>query len=121
MSLEPLIPYIHIPDLTLIPQGVFSGRFPPAPLSLKPFGTLVALGVYLSAYLTVRQAKRIGLDEKVLTTFMIWVGGAGFIGGHMLDTLFYYPERIAQDPLSLLRSGRACRASAGSSARPSAS
>jgi phosphatidylglycerol:prolipoprotein diacylglycerol transferase len=28
---------------------------------------------------------------------------AGFIGGHVLDTLFYYPGQILSDPLSLLR------------------
>lgn len=100
--MTPLIPYVHIPDFEVVPQGAF-GNFPPVPISLKPFGTLVAIGVYLGAYLTVRQAKRLGLDEKVAVTFMIWVGGAGFIGGHMFDTLFYYPERIAQDPLSLFK------------------
>jgi phosphatidylglycerol:prolipoprotein diacylglycerol transferase len=100
--MTPLIPYIQIPDFELIPAGTF-GNFPPVPISLKPFGTLVALGVYLSAYLAVRQAKRVGLDEKVMVTFMIWVGAAGFIGGHMFDTLFYYPERIAHDPLSLFK------------------
>lgn len=103
MALAPLIPYVHIPDLTLIPRGYFGGTFPPVPFSLKPFGTLVALGVYSSAWLAVRQGKRVGLDPQVLVSFMIWVVGAGFVGGHVFDTLFYFPERIAADPLSLLR------------------
>ena len=103
MLLTPLIPYVHIPDLTLLPQGSVNGHFPPAPLSLKPFGTLVAIGVYVGAYLAVKQGKRQGLDEKVLMSFIIWVVGAGFIGGHVLDTLFYFPERVLHDPLSLVR------------------
>jgi phosphatidylglycerol:prolipoprotein diacylglycerol transferase len=101
-TMTPLIPYVQLPDLVVVPQGAF-GSFPPIPLSLKPFGTLVAIGVYLGAYLAVRQAKRLGLDEKLVVSFIIWVVGAGFVGGHVLDTLFYFPERIAKDPLSLLK------------------
>jgi phosphatidylglycerol:prolipoprotein diacylglycerol transferase len=103
MFLEPLIPYVHIPDLTIIPQDYLGKGVPSVPLSLKPFGTLVAIGVYLGAFLAVRQGKRQGLDEKVLMSFIIWVVGAGFVGGHVLDTVFYFPERIAQDPLSLVK------------------
>ncbi len=103
MAFEPLIPYIQIPELVLIPRDWFGGGFPPAPFSIKPFGTLVAIGVYLGAYLAVRQGKRVGLDERALTSFIFWAVGGGFIGGHVLDTLFYYPGRALQDPLSLLR------------------
>jgi len=103
MALEPLIPYIHIPNLVIFPQGYFGGNFPPAPFSIKPFGTLVAIGVYLGAYLAVKQGKRVGLDERALTSFIFWVVGVGFVGGHVLDTLFYYPGRVLQDPLSLVR------------------
>jgi phosphatidylglycerol:prolipoprotein diacylglycerol transferase len=102
VSLSPLVPYFHVPDLVLLPKGTF-GNFPPAAFSLKPFGTLVAIGVYLGAWLAVKQAKRLGLDERKLVSFMVWVVGAGFIGGHVLDTVFYFPERLVQDPLSLIR------------------
>lgn len=103
MAIEPLIPFIHIPELVLIPKDWFGGGFPPAPFSIKPFGTLVAIGVYLGAYLAVRQGKKLGLDERALTSFIFWAVGGGFIGGHVLDTLFYYPGRALQDPLSLIR------------------
>lgn len=101
--MAPLIPYIHIPNFTIIPQGYFGGHFPPVPFSIKPFGTLVATGVYLGAYLAVRQGKKVGLDERALTSFIFWVVGVGFIGGHVLNTLFYFPERVLSDPLDLLR------------------
>jgi len=103
MTLAPLIPYIQIPEFVLIPAGTFGGTFPPAPLSLKPFGSLVAVGVYIASWLAIRHAKRRGLDPQVLISFMIWVGGAGFVGGHVFDTLFYFPERVMADPLSLIR------------------
>jgi phosphatidylglycerol:prolipoprotein diacylglycerol transferase len=92
MSAEPLIPYITLPELTLV-----------GPLSIKPFGLLVATGVVLASRLTVSRAKRIGLDERVMTSFITWVVGIGLIGGHVLDVLFYYPERLSEDPWVLLK------------------
>lgn len=103
MTNEPRIPFIQIPDWELIPQGFFGGTFPPAPFSFKPFGTLVAVGVYVGAWLALRHGRRRGLDEKKLMSFMLWVGGMGFFGGHFFDTLFYFPERVVADPLSLFR------------------
>jgi len=103
MSLEPRIPFIQLPDWELIPKGFFGGTFPPAPFSFKPFGTLVAIGVYVGAWLMLKHGRRRGLDEKKLMSFMMWVGGSGFVGGHVFDTLFYFPERVLADPLSLVR------------------
>ncbi len=102
MHSAPLIPYIPVPELTLLPARLLGG-FPPAPVSIKPFGALVATGVYLGAYLTLRRAKRIGLDERAMSSFIGWSLGIGFIGAHVLDELLYYPERLVNDPLSLLR------------------
>lgn len=102
MHSAPLFPYITLPELTLVPPGFFGG-FPSVPISIKPFGALVATGVYLGAYLTLRRARRLGLDEKVMGSFIAWVVGVGFIGGHVLDEVFYYPERLVNDPLSLFK------------------
>ena len=102
MQGTPLIPYITLPELPLVPAGLFRG-FPPVPISIKPFGALVATGVYFAAYLTVRRARRIGLQERVMTSFIAWGLGLGFVGAHVLDELFYYPERLVADPLSILK------------------
>ncbi len=102
MISAPAIPYIQLPELVLIPKGLLGG-FPPAPFSIKPFGTLVAIGVYLGSYLATKQGKRLGLNERALTSFIAWVVGIGFLGGHMLDVIFYYPGQVLRDPLSLLR------------------
>jgi phosphatidylglycerol:prolipoprotein diacylglycerol transferase len=102
MLSAPLIPYITLPELTLLPARAL-GSFPPSAISLKPFGLLVATGVYLASYLTLRRARRIGLDDRVMTSFITWILGAGFIGGHVFDLLFYYPQRLLADPWSLLR------------------
>jgi phosphatidylglycerol:prolipoprotein diacylglycerol transferase len=98
----PLFPYITLPELVLLPARAL-GNFPPAAISIKPFGALVATGVYLGAYLTVKRARRVGLDERAMTSFIAWVVGIGFIGGHVLDEVFYYPHRLVEDPLSLFK------------------
>lgn len=98
----PAIPYLHLPELTIVPKGFFGG-FPSGALSIKPFGTLVAIGVYVGSILTTRLGKRLGLHERVLTSFAAWVLGFGFLGGHMLDVIFYYPGQVLRDPLSLFR------------------
>lgn len=102
MFSAPAIPYLHIPELVLIPKGFFGGS-PSAAFSIKPFGTLVAMGVYIGSILTTRLGKRLGLHERVLTSFAAWVIVIGFLGGHMLDVIFYYPGQVLRDPLSLFR------------------
>ncbi len=102
MSSAPLVPYVTLPELTLLPARLF-GAFPPAPISIKPFGALVAIGVYLGAHLTLRRARRIGLDERAMSSFITHVVGYGFVGGHVFDILFYYPERLREDPWSIFK------------------
>ena len=102
MLAAPLIPYITLPELTLVPQGLVSG-FPSVPITIKPFGFLVATGILLAAHLTLRRAQRISLDERAMTSFIVWGLGLGFIGAHVFDVLWYYPERLVQDPWVLLR------------------
>jgi phosphatidylglycerol:prolipoprotein diacylglycerol transferase len=102
MLAAPFFPYVTLPELVLLPEHLL-GRFPPVPISIKPFGALVATGVYLGAYLTIKRARRIGLDERAMTSFIAWVVGVGFVGGHVLDEVFYYPQRLLADPASLFK------------------
>ena len=102
MFSAPAIPYLHIPELVLIPKGIFKG-FPPADFSIKPFGALVATGVYLGSILATRQGRRLGLHDRVMTSFITWMLVTAFLSAHMLDVIFYYPGQVLRDPLSLLR------------------
>jgi len=101
----PMIPYIpgdklelplsfllHLPFL----GDIFDAKHPP---SIKPFGTLVALGVYIGSVVAMRRAKERGLDAKKMNEFIFWSIGLGFVGGHVLDAVFYHPARVARDPL----------------------
>lgn len=84
-----MIPYIHVPDLKI------------GPLTLHPFGLLVATGVILGTYLATRRARQRGLDLDKLNSFITWMLVAGFLGGHMLDQIFYHPAELVRRPWSL--------------------
>jgi len=98
----PLIPYINIPPLHIFGPGQI-GPISVGELSIKPFGTLVAIGVYLGTEVVRRQGERFQLDAKVLSSFVFYILAFGFVGGHVLDSIFYHPDYVARDPLSLLR------------------
>lgn len=97
--MDPLIPYLQVPDLVLIPERVISR----APLALKPFGTLVALGVYVGSACAIRHARRVGLSDRAMVSFLTWIVLSSFFFGHVIDAVFYYPEEVARDPWMLLR------------------
>jgi len=104
--LGPLIPYVEVPELPLgflthlpLLDRVFND--PHHPPSIKPFGTLVAFGVYLGSVLAMRHGKQRGIPEQKLSEFIFWVVGLGFVGGHMLDAVFYHPQHLLKDPLYL--------------------
>lgn len=100
--MTPRIPYLELPDLVLIPAHTF-GDFPAFPIGLKPFGTLVALGLYAGAVTAVRQARRLGASDRVMSAFLTWIVVSSFVCAHVLDALFYYPEEVRRDPWMLLR------------------
>ncbi|AKV01747.1 Prolipoprotein diacylglyceryl transferase [Labilithrix luteola] len=84
-----MIPYIHVPDLKL------------GPLTLHPFGLLVATGVIIGTWLATWRARQRGLDVDKLNSFITWMLVAGFMGGHMLDEIFYHPAELIKRPWSL--------------------
>ncbi|HMI85780.1 MAG TPA: prolipoprotein diacylglyceryl transferase family protein [Polyangiaceae bacterium] len=98
--IAPLIPYIDIHPLHIYGPGQL-GPIGLPEISIKPFGTLVALGVYLGTELARRQGERFKLDGKSLSSFVVYVLVGGFIGGHVLDTIFYHPDQLVKSPESL--------------------
>jgi phosphatidylglycerol:prolipoprotein diacylglycerol transferase len=84
-----MIPYIHVPDLKV------------GPLTLHPFGLLVATGVIVGTWLVTRRARSRGVDVDKLNSFISWVLVAGFLGGHMLDQIFYHWADFVKRPWSL--------------------
>jgi phosphatidylglycerol---prolipoprotein diacylglyceryl transferase len=92
---EPKIPYIELPEIPIAPA------MPDLPLigwnerlTIKPFGTLVAIGVYVGWLIVNRQAKRQGFALERFSQFIFWTLAGGFIGGHVFDVLLYRPDRL---------------------------
>lgn len=107
--MAPLIPYIHLPEIPIpfiadvlshIP-GIGEKFDPAHPPTIKPFGTLVALGVYLGSVIAMRHGRERGIQDKKLSEFIFWVVGIGFVGAHVLDAIFYHPAHVAKNPLYL--------------------
>lgn len=102
----PLIPFIKVPELPLpflvhiLPSSLVDPHHPP---SIKPFGTLVALGVYLGWMVAMHHARQRRLDATKMNDFIFWVVLGGFLGGHMLDAIFYHPAHLRVDPLYLFK------------------
>src|SRR5579883_1995704 len=84
-----MIPYIKVPDLHI------------SVLTLHPFGILVATGVLIGTALATRRAKHLGYDVVLFNSFVTWMLVAGFIGGHVLDELFYHWDDVVKRPYSL--------------------
>lgn len=102
----PLIPYLTLPELPLLGKHTLhlvGHAIDIGPWSIKPFGTLVALGVYLGAALSMKYARRWEMNVEAFSKFMFWVCVWGFVGGHVLDEIFYHPEQVLADPLSLVK------------------
>jgi phosphatidylglycerol:prolipoprotein diacylglycerol transferase len=91
---EPKIPYITLPEIPILPA--MGGN---DPITIKPFGTLVAIGVYAGWLIAHRQAKRLGFSIEKFSQMVSWVMAGGFIGGHVFDVLLYHPSRVFDAPL----------------------
>jgi phosphatidylglycerol---prolipoprotein diacylglyceryl transferase len=81
----------------------FNGHlFDIAGVPIHMFGVLVAIGIIVGDRIVVAQGKRRGLDPQdakfLNARIVIW----GFVVAHLVSVLFYYPERIKENPLVLI-------------------
>lgn len=85
------LPYLEQPTLSV------------GPLKLHAFGVLVAIAVMVGARLSRARAERTGLEGRHIEGMLTWVVGFGFVGGHVLDILFYEPHLFVTNPLKVLK------------------
>lgn len=90
-----MIPYLngHVGTFNLPIVGT-------VPIEL--FGILVAIGVILGDRVVSTQAPRFGLDPRDVKYLNVWIVLVGFIVAHLVSVIFYFPERIVENPLVLL-------------------
>ena len=81
----------------------FNGHlFDFAGLSIHWFGVLVALGVIVGDRVVVMQGRRRGLDANDVKYMNARIVIGGFIVAHLVSVIFYFPERIKENPAVLL-------------------
>jgi phosphatidylglycerol:prolipoprotein diacylglycerol transferase len=82
-----VIPYKEIPSLGPI----------------HPFGVMVATAVLVGSWVAQKRTVKMGLSEEHTEKS---TGGAilvGFITAHLYSAIFYFPERVAENPAYLLK------------------
>jgi phosphatidylglycerol:prolipoprotein diacylglycerol transferase len=85
------LPYFHIPTYKLF------GLIP-----IQPFGVLVGIALVVGYTLGRRRARLVGLDPNLCADGMVWIVVSGFVVAHLVSVIFYFPERILENPLVLL-------------------
>jgi phosphatidylglycerol:prolipoprotein diacylglycerol transferase len=86
-----VLPYIETPVLDLGFYRIDAGSL------------LFGAAIVVQFFVTMRHARRVGFDRDTASALIGWATAIGLISAHLFDVIFYYPERLAQDPLSLLR------------------
>ncbi len=86
------LPYFAIPHL-----NVAFG------LKIEPFGVLVALGVLYGTRLLDKYAAWHRGDEAHTRGLTWWLLISGFVGAHLFDVIAYQWDKLAEDPLLLLK------------------
>jgi phosphatidylglycerol---prolipoprotein diacylglyceryl transferase len=73
------------------------------PFSIHAFGIAVGIALWLGVTFADKRFAQLGLDAQRGGRLAGWMIGAGVIGSHLFSVLLYFPERVRQDPLILLR------------------
>src|SRR5207253_889252 len=58
--------------------------------------------VLVGTWIAGKRAKRLGYDDALFNSFVTWMLVGGFLGGHVLDELFYHWDEFLKRPYSLL-------------------
>lgn len=74
------------------------------PLPLDPWAILVCIGFVVGLELARHRGIRLGLDVRDVVDGAVFIVLSGFLWGHILTVLFYFPERLRDSGiLALLR------------------
>lgn len=86
-----MIPYVEQPSVTL------------GPLTVHAFGAIIAVAVLAGLVLGGRRFAQHGLDRTLGERLAWWAVVGGFVGAHLFSVLFYFPHKVAENPLVLLK------------------
>src|SRR5688500_7926044 len=86
-----MIPYFEQPILRL------------GPISIHAFGVMVAIAIMTGLRIGERRFERLGLDAAIGQRMGWWAIAGGVIGAQLFSVLFYFPHKVAENPLVLLK------------------
>ncbi|HEY2901585.1 MAG TPA: prolipoprotein diacylglyceryl transferase [Polyangia bacterium] len=95
-----MIPYFNGHLFSIPAISLFGHVF--GPISIEMFGVLVALGVIFGDQIVVRRGVQMGLDAQDIKFLNARIVIGGFIMAHLVSVIFYFPERIKENPLVLI-------------------
>jgi prolipoprotein diacylglyceryltransferase len=72
------------------------------PLSIQPFGVLLAAGFILGSLWCQKYARQRGIDPKTYTDILFWIALGAIVGGH-IGHIFYEPKQYLENPLDILK------------------
>ena len=64
---------------------------------IDPWATLVCAGFVIGLEVARHRAIKLGMDVRDIVDAAIWTVGSGFVFGHIITVLAYFPERLATD------------------------
>ena len=86
-----MLPYVEPPVLDLGFTTVGS------------FHVLVGVAIVVQFQIVLWRAPRFGIDRRRASSLAGWAVFWGLVGAHVFDVLVYYPEKLRENPLELLR------------------
>jgi len=92
---------IPLPEIAPVTILWHTFDFPPD-VQIHPFGLLVATAVILGAFVAERRAKKVGLEPIAISGLSGHVIVFGFVIGHVVDSLAYHPDVVAERPMLVL-------------------
>jgi phosphatidylglycerol:prolipoprotein diacylglycerol transferase len=73
------------------------------PLSIHAFGVAVAVAAWFGLAFAQKRFEHLGLDLHVGQRLAGWTLVGGILGAHFFSALFYFPDKLRDDPWFLLR------------------
>ncbi len=87
-----MIPYFIQPSLHLF-----------GPFTIHGWGVAVCTGILLGTYIAAKRAENLGLDPDVVNDYGVWAVVSGFIGAHIVETVFYETDAFLKNPLEVFK------------------
>ena len=95
MTLPLYLPYYEQPHWD-IPLPIIGD------VTIHAFGVLVAFALVVGTWLARWHGQRLGQDPTHVVDATTWTAISGFIVAHLVSVIFYFPDRLAEDPMQLL-------------------